>query len=242
LHIQNKKSTMKKGLILFLAASALTLGACKKKGCMDTSAVNYNAEAKKDNETCQYKPIITLNGASTVTVTLGSTYEDAGATAKNKDGSAVTVTANTSAVNTNQTGTYTVTYTATNDNGTTTATRTVNVVVGQENWLVTWNAISDCSGTQFPISGTPTITANGATGLNIENFFSLVGGTVTATINGSTITIPEQTINVTVGDVILSGTGTMNATGTQFQVTYTYENTTPFIGGSGSCLAIYNKQ
>jgi len=233
---------MKKGLILFLAASALSLGACKKKGCMDTSAVNYNAEAKKDNETCLYKPIITLNGASTVTVTLGSTYEDAGATAKNKDGSAVTVTANTSAVNTNQTGSYTVTYSATNDNGTTTATRTVNVVVGQENWLVSWNAISDCSGTQFPINGTPTITANGTTGLNIENFFSLVGGTVTATINGSTITIPEQTINVTVGDVILSGTGTMNATGTQFQVTYTYENTTPFIGGSGSCIAIYNKQ
>jgi hypothetical protein len=242
LHIQNKKSTMKKGLILFLAASALSLGACKKKGCMDTSAVNYNAEAKKDNETCLYKPIITLNGASTVTVTLGSTYEDAGATAKNKDGSAVTVTANTSAVNTNQTGSYAVTYSATNDNGTTTATRTVNVVVGQENWLVSWNAISDCSGTQFPINGTPTITANGTTGLNIENFFSLVGGTVTATINGSTITIPEQTINVTVGDVILSGTGTMNATGTQFQVTYTYENTTPFIGGSGSCIAIYNKQ
>jgi hypothetical protein len=233
---------MKKGLILFLAASALSLGACKKKGCMDTSAVNYNAEAKKDNETCLYKPIITLNGASTVTVTLGSTYEDAGATAKNKDGSAVTVTANTSAVNTNQTGSYTVTYSATNDNGTTTATRTVNVVVGQENWLVSWNAISDCSGTQFPINGTPTITANGTTGLNIENFFSLAGGTVTATINGSTITIPEQTINVTVGDVILSGTGTMNATGTQFQVTYTYENTTPFIGGSGSCIAIYNKQ
>ena len=39
---------MKKGLILFLAAAALSLGACKKKGCMDTSAVNYNAEAKKD--------------------------------------------------------------------------------------------------------------------------------------------------------------------------------------------------
>jgi hypothetical protein len=231
---------MKKGLILFFAA--LALGSCKKKGCMDTSAVNYNAEAKKDNETCLYKPIITINGSSNVTITLGSTYDDAGATAKNKVGSAVTVVANTSNVNTAQTGTYTVTYTATNDNGTTTATRSVNVVIGQDNWLVSWNAISDCSSTQFPISGTPTITANGENGLNIENFFQLVGGTVTATINGSTITIPEQIVNITVGDVILSGTGTMNSTGTQFQVNYTYENTTPFIGGSGSCIAIYNKQ
>lgn len=250
---------MKKGLILFLAASALSLGACKKKGCMDTSAVNYNAEAKKDNESCQYKPIITLNGASTVTVTLGSTYEDAGATAKNKDGSAVTVTANTSAVNTNQTGTYTVTYTATNDNGTTTATRTVNVIIGQDNWIGEWILTHDCSAS-FPLNSSPSISVGSSNStITIDGMFSISipsiplilpdglviaeDGTANAEVNGSSVTINSQVYDVLgVGSITYSGTGTMNALGTQFTITYTYNNSLPGIGGSGTCTAVYNKQ
>ena len=52
----------------------------------------------------------------------------------------------------------------------------------------------------------------------------------------------KQTINITIGDVTFSGTGAMNATGTQIQITYTYDNNAPLIGGTGTCMAIYDKQ
>ena len=250
---------MKKGLFLILVSSALAAGACKKKGCMDTTAVNYNSEAKKDNASCQYLPIITLNGASTVSITVGSTYEDAGATAKNKDGSAVSVSSNVSAVNTAQTGTYTVTYTATNDNGTTTATRTVNVVIGQDNWLGNWILTHDCAAS-FPLSNSPTVTVGATTdAITIDGMFSISipsiplilpdglviaeDGTANATVNGSNIIINSQVYDVMgVGSITYSGTGTMNALGTQFTIEFTYNNSLPGIGGSGTCTALYTKQ
>ena len=234
---------MKKGLFIIALLAAASFTSCKKKGCTDATAVNYNEEAKKDDESCLYKPIITMNGSATVTLSVGDTYTDAGATAKNKDGSSVSVTTDASDVNTASTGVYTVTYTATNANGTTTATRTVNVVIGEDTWLATWALTSTCSTTQFPLSTAPAITAGAsANTLVFDNMFNLVGGTANATINGATVTIPQQTINVTVGDVTFSGTGSMNATGTQFQITYTYDNNTPIIGGTGTCVAIYDKQ
>lgn len=56
---------MKKGQILILAA-VLSVGAmtsCKKKGCIDANANNYNAEAKKDDGSCTY-PIINATGTA----------------------------------------------------------------------------------------------------------------------------------------------------------------------------------
>jgi hypothetical protein len=146
-------------------------------------------------------------------------------------------------VNTASTGVNYLNYSATNANGTTTAQRTINVVIGQDNWLVTWDVTSKCGTTSFPLAGSPTITA-GATenDLIIDGMFTLVGGTANATINGASITVPEQTINITAGNIIFSGVGTMNPEGTIVNITYTYENTTPLIGGSGTCTATYIKQ
>ncbi|MBM3164259.1 MAG: DUF5011 domain-containing protein [Bacteroidetes bacterium] len=230
-------------LLLSIVFGVLVFSACKKKGCTDNGAVNYNSKAKKDDGSCLYKPIIKLNGQATVTINVGSSYTDAGATATNKDGSAVTVTVS-SQVDTSLVGTYSVTYSATNANGTTTAQRTVKVVIGAENWTgPTWSVSSTCSGTQFPLSNSPTIAAGGgANEVTIDPFFNLIGGSASGTINGAAISIPQQTISSQLGDVNFSGTGTMNPSGMQIQITYTYENTIPLIGGSGTCMAIYDKQ
>jgi hypothetical protein len=230
-------------LLLMLGLGVLSINSCKKKGCTDNGAVNFNSKAKKEDNTCLYKPFLTLNGAAQVTINVSASYTDAGATATNKDGSSVPVTTDNQ-VDSSTVGSYYVNYAATNANGTSTAKRRVDVVIGAENWTgVSWALTSTCSGTQFPLSASPSITAGGsATAVNIENFFNLVGGTATGTINGAAITVPNQTINITVGNVTFSGTGAMNATGTQIQITYTYDNDTPFIGGNGTCMAIYDKQ
>lgn len=235
---------MKKIIGLFVLGALVlsTNTSCKKKGCTDNTATNYNSSAKKDDGTCLYAPIITMNGAATVTLNVGDTYTDAGATAVNKDGTSVTVTT-TNTVDATTKGTYTVTYTASNANGTATATRTVNVVIAQDNWLVSWNLTSDCGATAFPLASAPVISAGAnATSLNIDNMFNLIGGTATATISGTHITIPQQTVDATVGQITFSGTGTMNDQGNIIVVTYTYDNNAPLIGGSGTCTATYVKQ
>lgn len=235
---------MKKTLLLLMIGfGVVSITSCKKKGCTDNGAVNYNSKAKKDDGTCLYKPFLTLNGDALVTINVSASYADAGATATNKDGSSVAVITDNQ-VDTSIVGTYFVNYSATNANGTSTAQRRVDVLIGAENWTeVSWALTSTCSGTQFPLSSSPSITAGGSeSAVNIENFFNLVGGTATGTINGANITIPEQIINITIGDVTFSGTGSMNSTGTQIQITYNYDNNAPLIGGSGTCMAIYDKQ
>jgi hypothetical protein len=227
-----------------IAASALLLGtttSCKKKGCMDQDAVNYNSEAKKDDGTCKYTPTITVNGNNPENINVGDTYTDAGATATNKDGSSVNVTTS-SQVDATTKGTYTVTYTATNENGSATATRTVNVNIGQDNWLVTWAVESDC-GNSFPLTPDPVFSAGaGANGLVIDNMFNVFGGTANATINGNNINVPSQTIDVTFGQVTFSGVGSINNQANTITITYTYDNTIPLIGGQGTCVATYTKQ
>ncbi|MBM3917277.1 MAG: DUF5011 domain-containing protein [Sphingomonadales bacterium] len=233
-----------KTYLSIIAASALLLGTstgCKKKGCMDQNAVNYNAEAKKDDGTCKYIPTITVNGNNPENINVGDNYTDAGATATNKDGSTVNVLTN-SQVDATTKGTYLVTYTATNENGSATATRTVNVNIGQGNWLVTWAVTSDC-GNAFPLTTDPSITAGAsANELVIDNMFNLVGGTANATINGNNINVPNQMIDVTLGQVTFSGVGSINNQANLITINYTYDNTIPLIGGTGSCVATYTKQ
>ena len=57
-----------------------------------------------------------------------------------------------------------------------------------------------------------------------------------------TVTIPSQIITVTGGSVELSGTGTIDGSGDSFTINFTYDNTIPFIGGTGTCTATYTRQ
>lgn len=77
------------------------------------------------------KPVITLNGQSTVTIDLGSSYTDAGATASDAhsglDGNVVV----NNPVNPNQSGTYTITYNISDKAGNA-ATQVTRIVVVNE--------------------------------------------------------------------------------------------------------------
>lgn len=76
------------------------------------------------------KPIVTLTGAATITLTVGDTYTELGATVTDNSLEAIAAVI-TGTVDTTTAGTYTVTYTATDASGNTaTVTRTVNVVEG----------------------------------------------------------------------------------------------------------------
>jgi len=73
-------------------------------------------------------PVITINGAATINLTQGDTYTEAGATATDNSGEAISVVTSNSAVDTSAAGTYTVTYSATDSSGNQgTATRSVVV-------------------------------------------------------------------------------------------------------------------
>lgn len=231
---------MKKTLILLIAIP-VAFASCKKEGCMDQDATNYDAEADKEGP-CNYRPAIVVNGDNPDTVEVGSTYNDEGATATNMDGSTVNVDTDLSQVNTSEVGSFQVSYTASNEHGSVSATRDVEVVIGQDGWLGSWTVTTACDALQFPLAADPTITAGtGGNDIVIDNFFNLIGGTAYGTIDGQNVTIPQQTINIQFGDIIFEGTGTINNTGTQIIIDYAYENTTPTIGGIGSCQATYDK-
>ena len=43
-----------------LTLAVLTFGSCKKEGCTDVDATNYNASAKKDDNSCNYEGSVVL--------------------------------------------------------------------------------------------------------------------------------------------------------------------------------------
>ncbi len=106
-----------------------------------TYTVTYTATDKAGNKATKtrtvkvvlpkdiVKPVITLNGATTITVIQGKKYTELGATATDDRDGTVTVKT-TVTVTTIKVGTYTVTYTATDKAGNkATKTRTVKVVI-----------------------------------------------------------------------------------------------------------------
>jgi len=231
-----------KKVALFALILSVGFISCKKKGCTDENAINYDSGAKKDNQSCNYLPTITLNGNEADTIAMGDNYTDLGASATNYDGAAVVVVTDSSLFNKDSIGTYIITYTASNEHGSVSTERSVTVMMGQAAWLGFWVQSNACDAFQFPLSTDPeVIVGTNSNEIIIDNFFNLVGGAIFCDIDGQDITVSQQTINITLGDVILSGSGTMNSEGTQFIINYDYENTAPFVGGTGTCEVTYDK-
>jgi len=116
-------------------------------------------------------PILTVSGSLTITLELGDTYTDAGATARDANDGPVTVTT-VSNVDSSAVGTYTITYTATDAAGNTvSSSRTVTVVdttaptitiAGDELTIVELGAAyTDAGATATDASGAVTVTTTG---------------------------------------------------------------------------------
>jgi hypothetical protein len=247
-HLKNRQNMKiaKLTVFLLLAGSMSVTTSCKKKGCMDADAVNYSEKAKKDDGTCNFKPVITIVGANPATVSVSATYNDQGATAFVKNAGAVEVTTDLTQVNTSTTGSFTVTYSAANENGTTTATRLVNVVLGQSSYMGNYTVENTCDALDFPHVSAPQIVAGAnANQVLINDAFTALGGTIVMNINGSNVAVPATSIPIvvlgqSVGTLDFSGSGTMNATGTQIVMTYNWSRT-GLITGNGVCTVTYNK-
>ena len=74
-------------------------------------------------------PVVTVNGQSSLTLTQGELFTDAGATVSDNSGESITAVVSGDTVDTSVPGVYTITYTATDSSGNSgSATRTVTVV------------------------------------------------------------------------------------------------------------------
>ena len=141
----------------------------------DDNYVHYESKDKNNGLPARFvrnsvdtePPVITINGATTVSVNQGATYTDEGATASdNVDGNLTNQIVTVNNVNTAVAGTYTVTYSVTDSAGnSSTVTRTVNV-----------------SDTQVPF-----ITLRGANPLEINQgtTYNEPGATATDNVDGN---------------------------------------------------------
>ena len=104
-----------------------TVGAYQISYVATDAAGNTSQAFRTVNVVDTTAPVVTVTGDDPVTVELGDSYTDAGATATDLSGDVAVVTTGT--VDTDTVGSYTLTYTSTDASGNAgTATRTVNVV------------------------------------------------------------------------------------------------------------------
>ncbi len=163
-------------------------------------------------------PVIARTGAATVTLTLGDTYTDEGATATDDVDTNVTVTPDISAVLIDTAGTYTVTYTAMDaaGNDATQVTRTVIVqpalafVVGKGpaltsdnagNYAIDGDTLSLTFSVNLPLASAPSVTLAGqdamvskGTGNRYTATYTVVAAQVMA-LDGTNVAYDIGTMN-----------------------------------------------
>jgi hypothetical protein len=192
---------MKQSLLLLLSG-ALLLASCKKDP--------VNTEDKVGGSRVTHFPTFKLNGGAYESIVVGSTFTDAGATAKEGDTPLPVTT--TGSVNAATVGIYTLTYSATNHDGfPATVTRTVAVLPAAE------VAGVDISGRYQNIGSFAYTATMKKLAPGFYSSDNVWGGSSAAVIpaylittDGSTILLPESELS-SYGRV--NGTGTLDATG-----------------------------
>jgi len=69
-----KVNTMKFGMIALAASLSLGTVSCKKKGCTDPTAVNYNDNAQKDDGSCEFAEVVNGNKVKSGSITANETW------------------------------------------------------------------------------------------------------------------------------------------------------------------------
>lgn len=186
---------MKKSKLLLYFALLLLVSACK--------------------ETDITEPVITLKGINPDIVVWGSAtaYTDPGAVATDDFDGGLAVTAS-GTVDMLSAGEYTLTYTAI-DNAGNSAETTRKVIVDAAPFLSGNYSVENYKGVAADSIYNDTISAIN-TGNNIIHFIKfarITGANVYATLNGTTITVPSQTINCGIipEDKTFSGSGTFSS-------------------------------
>ncbi len=137
------------------------------------------------------KPVITLKGASQISINKGQTFTDPGATATDdRDGTLTVVTSGT--VDTSKAGTYTITYTATDNAGNSTSiNRTVTVVEKSSPGDTQKPVITLTGDAQLTVIKGQSFTDPGATATDDHD------GTLTVVTSGSVDTNKAGTYTIT---------------------------------------------
>lgn len=216
-------------------------------GAIVIAGASVFTSCKKDDTTA---PELTLNGDAEISINLGDTYNDAGATASDdRDKDIQSRVVSTGTVDNTKCGTYVITYNVSDEAGNP-ATEVKRTVKVKSDKLAGIYKVDDIVTGAVPSSG------NGPYEYNVDviqstseynriiikNFAGFNGCNVNATVEGSNITIPSQTMTgnpiFTTYPSTVSGTGTYN--GGAFKITsinYTCSN-----AYFGNGAATYTKQ
>ena len=183
----------------------------------DTSGNAADSVTRTVNVVDTTVPVITLLGDTTVTIEVGATYTDSGATAAdNYDGDLTSSIAIVNNVDTSTVGTYTVTYNVsdTSGNAAVPVTRTVNVVD------TTVPVITLLGDTTVTIEVGATYTDSGATAADnydgdLTSSIAIVNNVDTSTVGTYTVT---YNVSDTTGNAAVSVTRTVNVVDTTVPV------------------------
>ena len=156
--------------------------------------VYYLTEIEVLNTHATEKPVITLNGDATMSLEVGDTFTDPGATAIDADGlSEIAVTVGGDTVNTAVAGTYTITYDVMGSNGVAadTVTRMVSVLAPNPPVIT---LLGDAA---LTVSQGRTFTDPGATAVDADGNDITSRIVVTGTVDTTTVGTYTLTYNVT---------------------------------------------
>jgi hypothetical protein len=177
----------------------------------------FTLQACKDDDTTP--PVISLAGNSTQTISLNSTYNDAGATATDDEDGTVSVTTDASGLNVNLVGTYSIYYSAMDAAGNQgTATRTV-IVKNDADYLV---------GTYLTTEGSSTWSQNITASATVNNrihfsYFANYSNNddIYAQVTGTQVELPTTQNALGIGASSCDHTFTPNGTGNPVTTTGT---------------------